>query len=109
MQHLKVTYSYSSVLTFGGCRDDFMVVISHVKDRCSGKARPEKLLFTMAAVKIVEVTLLIASYINCSSTSPHLPPVAPAPCVSPSKKIMELESRSFFPSLLRTTKGPTLL
>uniref|UniRef100_A0A8D2Q929 Pleckstrin homology, MyTH4 and FERM domain containing H1 n=1 Tax=Varanus komodoensis TaxID=61221 RepID=A0A8D2Q929_VARKO len=104
-----VTYSYSSVLTFGGCRDDFMVVISHVKDRCSGKARPEKLLFTMAAVKIVEVTLLIASYINCSSTSPHLPPVAPAPCVSPSKKIMELESRSFFPSLLRTTKGPTLL
>uniref|UniRef100_A0A8D2LX37 Pleckstrin homology, MyTH4 and FERM domain containing H1 n=1 Tax=Varanus komodoensis TaxID=61221 RepID=A0A8D2LX37_VARKO len=50
--HLKVTYSYSSVLTFGGCRDDFMVVISHVKDRCSGKARPEKLLFTMAAVKV---------------------------------------------------------
>lgn len=52
MKHLKLAYSYSSVLTFGGCHDDFMVVVSQVKDRCSGKTTPEKLLFTMAAVKV---------------------------------------------------------
>ncbi|XP_062973619.1 pleckstrin homology domain-containing family H member 1 isoform X2 [Elgaria multicarinata webbii] len=109
--HLKLAFSYSSVLTFGGCHDDFMVVISQVKDRCSGKASPEKLLFTMAAVKIVEVTLLIASYINCCSVTPHLPPASSnSPwSTSPSKKLMELESRSFFPPLHRTTKAPTLL
>ncbi|XP_053241297.1 pleckstrin homology domain-containing family H member 1 isoform X2 [Podarcis raffonei] len=113
--HLKLAYSYSSVLTFGGCHDDFMVVVSQVKDRCSGKTTPEKLLFTMAAVKIAEVTLLMASYINYSSSTPHLSPTPPPQSVSSpwrtssTKKLMELESRSFFPSLPRTTKGPTLL
>ncbi|XP_061467069.1 pleckstrin homology domain-containing family H member 1 isoform X2 [Rhineura floridana] len=112
--HLTLAYSYSSVLTFGGCQDDFMLVVSQV-DRCSGKTTTEKLLFTMAAVKIVEVTLLIASYINCSSSSPHLSPMPPSQSISSpwrtssTKKLMELESRSFFPSLPRTTKGPTLL
>uniref|UniRef100_H9GAG7 Pleckstrin homology, MyTH4 and FERM domain containing H1 n=1 Tax=Anolis carolinensis TaxID=28377 RepID=H9GAG7_ANOCA len=113
--HLKLAYSYSSVLTFGGYHDDFMIVVSQVKDRCSGKANPEKLLFTMASVKIVEVTLLIASYINCCSSTPHLSPGPPAQIISPpwstssAKKLMGHESRSFFPSLPRTTKGPTLL
>ncbi|KAH0620714.1 hypothetical protein JD844_021414 [Phrynosoma platyrhinos] len=113
--HLKLAYSYSSVLTFGGYHDDFMIVVSQVKERCSGKTSPEKLLFTMAAVKIVEVTLLIASYINYCSSMPHLSPASPAQKISSpwsassAKKLMELESRSFFPSLRRTTKGPTLL
>ncbi|XP_042294777.1 pleckstrin homology domain-containing family H member 1 isoform X2 [Sceloporus undulatus] len=113
--HLKLAYSYSSVLTFGGYHDDFMIVVSQMKERCSSKATPEKLLFTMAAVKIVEVTLLIATYINYCSSMPHLSPASPAQIISSpwsassTKKLMELESRSFFPSLPRTTKGPTLL
>nr|XP_056707116.1 pleckstrin homology domain-containing family H member 1 [Euleptes europaea] len=109
--HLKLSYAFSSVLTFGGCHDNFMIVISEVKDRRSGKTAPEKLLFAMAAPMIVEVILLIASYINhCSSTPPP-----PAPSInstwstSSAKKLLEIESRCFFPSLPRTTKGPTLL
>ncbi|XP_077178626.1 pleckstrin homology domain-containing family H member 1 isoform X3 [Paroedura picta] len=47
--HLKLSYAFSSVLTFGGCHDNFMIVISQVKDRSSGKTAPEKLLFAMAA------------------------------------------------------------
>lgn len=52
VQHLKLAYSYSSVLTFGGCQEDFMVVVSQRKDSCSGKTTPEKLLFSMAAPKV---------------------------------------------------------
>ncbi|OWK53550.1 Pleckstrin y domain-containing family H member 1 [Lonchura striata] len=51
--HLKVSYSYSSVLTFGGCRDDFMIVVSKMKERSSGKNSTEKLLFTMAIPKVI--------------------------------------------------------
>ncbi|XP_053130423.1 pleckstrin homology domain-containing family H member 1 isoform X2 [Hemicordylus capensis] len=113
--HLKLAYLYSSVLTFGGCQDDFMVVVTQNKDRRSGKPFPEKLLFTMTAPKIVELTLLIASYINYCSSTPHMSPMATAQTISSSwttsstKKLMELENRSFFPTLPRTTKGPTLL
>uniref|UniRef100_A0A8C5F055 Pleckstrin homology, MyTH4 and FERM domain containing H1 n=1 Tax=Gopherus evgoodei TaxID=1825980 RepID=A0A8C5F055_9SAUR len=92
--HLKLSYAYPSVLTFGGCRDDFMIVVSQGKDRSSGKNSTEKLLFTMAAPKIVEVTLLIASYINYCALTPLLSPA---------------QSQCFFPSMSRTTKGPTLL
>ncbi|XP_060042931.1 pleckstrin homology domain-containing family H member 2 isoform X3 [Erinaceus europaeus] len=56
-----VSHSYKSLMTFGGCRDDFMIVISsaHPKDK-----PPEKLLFAMAKPKVLEITLLMASYIN---------------------------------------------
>ncbi|GIY83075.1 uncharacterized protein CG43867 [Caerostris darwini] len=57
-------YPYSSVMTFGGCRDDFMLVInsqnSTERDTCS----TERLLFTMTKPKILEITLLIADYMN---------------------------------------------
>ncbi|XP_048969240.1 pleckstrin homology domain-containing family H member 1 isoform X3 [Canis lupus dingo] len=46
-----VTYPYSSVMTFGGCRDDFMLVIRSIPDQGSGKGHIEKLLFQMAAPK----------------------------------------------------------
>ncbi|KAL8169566.1 UNVERIFIED_CONTAM: hypothetical protein K2H54_052508 [Gekko kuhli] len=108
--HLKLSYAFSSVLTFGGCYDNFMIVVSQVKDRSSGKTTPEKLLFAMAAPMIVEVTLLIASYINYCST-PH-PPTSSTNSTwstSSAKKLMEIESRCLFPSLPRNTKGPTLL
>ncbi|XP_067413879.1 pleckstrin homology domain-containing family H member 1 isoform X3 [Emydura macquarii macquarii] len=113
--HLKLSYAYRSVLTFGGCRDDFMIVVSQVKDRSSGKNSTEKLLFTMAAPKIVEVTLLIASYINYCALTPLLSPAAPSLSIisplstPPTKKLWETQSQCFFPSVPRTTKGPTLL
>ncbi|KAM9148739.1 pleckstrin homology domain-containing family H member 1 [Pangshura tecta] len=113
--HLKLSYAYLSVLTFGGCRDDFMIVVSQEKDRSSGKKSTEKLLFTMAAPKIVEMTLLIASYINYCALTPLLSPAPPSLSIispmstTPTKKLWEAQSQCFFPSMPRTTKGPTLL
>ncbi|XP_068873731.1 pleckstrin homology domain-containing family H member 1 isoform X2 [Aphelocoma coerulescens] len=107
--HLKVSYSYSSVLTFGGCRDDFMIVVSQMKERNSGKNSTEKLLFTMAIPKIVEATLLIASYINYRSTPSLLSSTQPSRSRTPAKKPWETENQCFFPSMPRSTKGPTLL
>ncbi|XP_039560827.1 pleckstrin homology domain-containing family H member 1 isoform X4 [Passer montanus] len=106
--HLKVSYSYSSVLTFGGCRDDFMIVVSKMKERSSGKNSTEKLLFTMAIPKIVEATLLIASYINYRSTPSLLSSTQPSRSKTPAKP-WETENRCFFTSVPRSTKGPTLL
>ena len=39
-------------MTFGGCRDDFMLVIRSVPDQSSGKGHVEKLIFRMAAPKV---------------------------------------------------------
>uniref|UniRef100_A0A672V5V1 Pleckstrin homology, MyTH4 and FERM domain containing H1 n=1 Tax=Strigops habroptila TaxID=2489341 RepID=A0A672V5V1_STRHB len=107
--HLKVSYSYSSVLTFGGCRDDFMIVVSQMKERSSGKNSTEKLLFTMAIPKIVEATLLIASYINCCSSPSLLSSTQPSRSKTPANKLWETENRCLLPSMPRSTKGPTLL
>ncbi|NXR26524.1 PKHH1 protein, partial [Cinclus mexicanus] len=107
--HLKISYSYSSVLTFGGCRDDFMIVVSQMKERSSGKNSTEKLLFTMAVPKIVEATLLIASYINYRSTPSLLSSTQPSLSKTSAKKPWETENRCFLPSVSRSTKGPTLL
>ncbi|CAM1311332.1 PLEKHH2 (predicted) [Pycnogonum litorale] len=55
-------YPYESVVTFGGCREDFMLVINHHR---SDKNLTEKLLFCgMAKPKIFDLTLLIADYMN---------------------------------------------
>ncbi|XP_042669486.1 pleckstrin homology domain-containing family H member 1 isoform X2 [Centrocercus urophasianus] len=107
--HLKFSYTYSSVLTFGGCRDDFMIVVNQIKERSSGKSSTEKLLFTMAIPKIVEATLLIATYINSRLTTPLLPSAQPSRSTTPANRLWETESRCFFPSMPRSTKGPTLL
>nr|NP_001096860.2 uncharacterized protein Dmel_CG43867, isoform D [Drosophila melanogaster]Q9W5D0.4 RecName: Full=Uncharacterized protein CG43867 [Drosophila melanogaster]ABW09321.2 uncharacterized protein Dmel_CG43867, isoform D [Drosophila melanogaster] len=53
-------YPYSSVMTFGGCQDDFMLVVSHD----DGGGGEQKLLFAMSKPKILEITLLIADYMN---------------------------------------------
>ncbi|XP_017054511.1 uncharacterized protein CG43867 isoform X4 [Drosophila ficusphila] len=53
-------YPYSSVMTFGGCQDDFMLVVS-LDD---GGGCEQKLLFAMSKPKILEITLLIADYMN---------------------------------------------
>uniref|UniRef100_A0A1S4KKL1 PlekhH1, putative n=1 Tax=Ixodes scapularis TaxID=6945 RepID=A0A1S4KKL1_IXOSC len=53
-------YPYSSVMTFGGCRDDFMLVVCPD----DSESLTERLLFVMPKPKILELTLLIADYMN---------------------------------------------
>jgi pleckstrin homology domain-containing family H len=55
-------YPYSSILTFGGCQDDFMVVVG--ADDTLQRGAEQKLLFAMSKPKILEITLLIADYMN---------------------------------------------
>eukprot|EP00062_Callorhinchus_milii_P021013 gi/632977282/ref/XP_007905260.1/ PREDICTED: pleckstrin homology domain-containing family H member 1 isoform X1 [Callorhinchus milii] len=108
-----MNYPYSSVLTFGGCRDDFMMVVSKAKDGNPAKTTVEKLMFTMAKPKILELTLILASYINYSNryllpASPNtLGSHAPPPAFS-ERKLWEIDSKHF-PTMTRTTQGPTLL
>uniref|UniRef100_A0A8B9KE90 Pleckstrin homology domain containing, family H (with MyTH4 domain) member 1 n=1 Tax=Astyanax mexicanus TaxID=7994 RepID=A0A8B9KE90_ASTMX len=52
--HLLVTYPYQSVITFGGCKEDFMVVVSQTKDQALGKRTVDKLGFAMAKPKVKE-------------------------------------------------------
>ncbi|XP_027478506.2 pleckstrin homology domain-containing family H member 2 isoform X2 [Zalophus californianus] len=106
---LIVSYVYKSLMTFGGHQDDFMIVINntHSKDKPT-----EKLLFAMAKPKILEITLLIASYINNfhqqKATFHHLS--APA-LLSAQTRGLEARAVGSQPLLLssRPTKGPTLL
>ncbi|KAM8736149.1 pleckstrin homology domain-containing family H member 1 isoform 1-T3 [Acanthopagrus schlegelii] len=99
--HTLVTYSYQSVITFGGCRDDFMVVTSQQKEPGVGKKSVEKLVFAMAKPKILELTLLMASYMN--HWNPSLPPASHQPLGH-----WDVDGRHF-PAMNYTTKGPTLL
>ncbi|XP_063764073.1 pleckstrin homology domain-containing family H member 1 isoform X2 [Eleginops maclovinus] len=99
--HTLVTYSYQSVITFGGCRDDFMVVTSQQREPGVGKKSVEKLVFVMAKPKILELTLLMASYIN------HWTPGPPLAAQQPLGH-WDVDSRHF-PAMNYTTKGPTLL
>lgn len=65
-------YPYSSVMTFGGCQDDFMLVVS-TDDSIQGTSE-QKLLFAMSKPKILEITLLIADYMNAlGHTCPGTP------------------------------------
>lgn len=66
-------YPYSSVMTFGGCQDDFMLVVG--TDDSAGQGNTEqKLLFAMSKPKILEITLLIADYMNAlGHTCPGTP------------------------------------
>lgn len=57
-QHTLVTYPYQSVITFGGYRDDFMVVTSHQTEPGVGKKSAEKLVFAMAKPKVCLLHLL---------------------------------------------------
>ncbi|XP_021508510.1 pleckstrin homology domain-containing family H member 2 [Meriones unguiculatus] len=105
---LVVSYVYKSLMTFGGYQDDFMVVINtHSKDRPT-----EKLLFAMAKPKILEITLLIASYINNfyqQKTALHhlsAPALLSARTEAPQARVL---GRQPLLANSRPTKGPTLL
>ncbi|XP_072545700.1 pleckstrin homology domain-containing family H member 1 [Salminus brasiliensis] len=109
--HLLVTYPYQSVITFGGCKEDFMVVVSQTKDQALGKRTVDKLVFAMAKPKILELTLLMASYMNYWTSG--LPAAGnqmqPSTLASRGdRKLWDIDSRHF-PSMTYTTKGPTLL
>ena len=55
-------YPYSSVMTFGGSQDDFMLVVG--PEDTLNPNMEQKLLFAMSKPKILEITLLIADYMN---------------------------------------------
>ncbi|XP_022332423.2 pleckstrin homology domain-containing family H member 1-like isoform X4 [Crassostrea virginica] len=65
-------YDYRSVITFGGWKEDFMLVVSQLFESAPHhyEHRTEKLLFIMSKFKILDLTLLIASYINARVQRP---------------------------------------
>uniref|UniRef100_A0A7N9AUC2 Pleckstrin homology domain containing, family H (with MyTH4 domain) member 2 n=1 Tax=Mastacembelus armatus TaxID=205130 RepID=A0A7N9AUC2_9TELE len=108
-----VSHPYKSLMTFGGCKQDFMLVVGQSISASTSKDKPtEKHLFAMDTSKIREITLLISSYINSAhqqkAAAHHLS--APALMVAQpvSLKSKELRSKSP-PTLGRPSKTPTLL
>uniref|UniRef100_A0A8C2JIQ0 Pleckstrin homology domain containing, family H (with MyTH4 domain) member 2 n=1 Tax=Cyprinus carpio TaxID=7962 RepID=A0A8C2JIQ0_CYPCA len=104
------SYPYKSIVTFGACGQDFM--LSSGTNTSKDKST-EKHLFAMAPSKVRDVTLLIASYINCTqqrkAAAHHLS--APALLLALSgemKKSKESRSKSP-PAACRPSKTPTLL
>nr|XP_060610368.1 pleckstrin homology domain-containing family H member 2 [Anolis sagrei ordinatus] len=105
---LIATYLYKNLMTFGGYQDDFMLVVNNVLTQ---EKPTKKLLFTMPRPKILEITLLIASYINSchlqKGSAHHLSaPASLSPQAGRQKSNIGCQ-----PFLLknRPTKGPTLL
>uniref|UniRef100_A0A8C4EP98 Pleckstrin homology domain containing, family H (with MyTH4 domain) member 2 n=1 Tax=Dicentrarchus labrax TaxID=13489 RepID=A0A8C4EP98_DICLA len=108
-----VSHPYKNLMTFGGCKQDFMLVVGQSIGSNTSKDKPtEKHLFAMDVSKIREITLLISSYINSAhqqkAAAHHLS--APALMVAQpiSLKSKELRSKSP-PALGRPSKAPTLL
>ncbi|XP_048152407.1 pleckstrin homology domain-containing family H member 2 isoform X4 [Corvus hawaiiensis] len=105
---LTVTYTYKSLMTFGGYQDDFMLVVNNAQTKDKST---EKHLFAMTKPKILEITLLIASYINnfhqLKGAAHHLS--APALLAPQSgQKLKEMGSQPLL-ATTRPTKCPTLL
>ncbi|GAB1608428.1 pleckstrin homology domain-containing family H member 1-like isoform X1, partial [Argonauta hians] len=59
-------FDYKSVVTFGGWKDDFMLVVNQLIESAPHhyEHRTEKMLFVLPKAKILQLSLLIASYIN---------------------------------------------
>lgn len=55
-------FSYTNFVTFGGCQDDFMLVVNN--PNVNDDDATMKLLFRTSKPKILEITLLIADYMN---------------------------------------------
>lgn len=53
-QRAQSNFTYKSVVTFGGCRDDFMLVVSKRCDASQGHSysKTEKLLFSLSKPKV---------------------------------------------------------
>uniref|UniRef100_A0A8C0A4U0 Pleckstrin homology, MyTH4 and FERM domain containing H2 n=1 Tax=Bos mutus grunniens TaxID=30521 RepID=A0A8C0A4U0_BOSMU len=108
LKRLIVSYVYKSLMTFGGYQDDFMVVINnaHSKDKPT-----EKLIFAMAKPKILEITLLIASYINNFYQQKAVHHLSAPALLSAQTQGCQARVMGSQPLLAnsRPTKGPTLL
>ncbi|XP_016392682.1 pleckstrin homology domain-containing family H member 2-like [Sinocyclocheilus rhinocerous] len=103
------SYPYKSIVTFGACGQDFMLVVTLSSGTNTSKDKStEKHLFAMAPSKVRDVTLLIASYINCTqqqkAAAHHLS--APALLLALSG---EMKKSKFPPAACRPSKAPTLL
>ncbi|XP_054456041.1 pleckstrin homology domain-containing family H member 2 [Anoplopoma fimbria] len=107
------SHSYKNLMTFGGCKQDFMLVVGQSIGGNAGKDKPtEKHLFATDASKIREITLLVSSYINSAhqqkAAAHHLS--APALMVAQPISLKSKELRSKSPPVLgRPSKTPTLL
>ncbi|CAH0561141.1 unnamed protein product [Brassicogethes aeneus] len=64
----RVRYPYTHVLTFGGCQEDFMLVVTQ-----NDQHQSQKLIFALGKPKILELTLLIADYMNLLMNNPGTP------------------------------------
>lgn len=64
----RTRYPYTNVLTFGGCQEDFMLVVTQNDQQPS-----QKLIFNLSKPKILELTLLIADYMNLLINNPGTP------------------------------------
>jgi len=58
---VRLSYEWRQVVTFGGYKEDFMVVVQPDENNCEITKR---YLFAMPQGRVLEVTFLIASYIN---------------------------------------------
>ncbi|XP_035462558.2 pleckstrin homology domain-containing family H member 2 [Scophthalmus maximus] len=108
-----VSHPYKNLMTFGGCKHDFMLVLGQSVGTNTSKDRPtEKHLFAMDNSKIREITLLVSGYINNAhqqkAAAHHLS--APALMVAQPINLKSKELRSKSPPALgRPSKTPTLL
>eukprot|EP00092_Neocalanus_flemingeri_P001971 GFUD01002103.1.p1 GENE.GFUD01002103.1~~GFUD01002103.1.p1 ORF type:complete len:1505 (+),score=292.95 GFUD01002103.1:136-4515(+) len=57
-------YPYPAIVTFGGCQEDFMLVVTSPDRQSTDSITTQKLLFETSKPKILEITLLIADYMN---------------------------------------------
>ncbi|XP_029376696.1 pleckstrin homology domain-containing family H member 2 isoform X2 [Echeneis naucrates] len=122
---LLVSHPYKNLMTFGGCKQDFMLVVGQsggTKDKPT-----EKHLFAMDTSKIREITLLISSYINSAHqqkaaahhlSAPALMVAQPISLKSKDLRSKDLRSKDLRskdlrskspPALRRPSKTPTLL
>ncbi|XP_061646823.1 pleckstrin homology domain-containing family H member 2 isoform X2 [Phyllopteryx taeniolatus] len=107
-----VSHPYKNVMTFGGCKQDFMLVVAQNNGNNTTKDKPsENHTFAMDVSKIREITLLISSYINSAhqqkAAAHHLS--APALMVAQPVSLKCKELRSKSPPALCCSKAPTLL
>uniref|UniRef100_A0A4W4FBF7 Pleckstrin homology domain containing, family H (with MyTH4 domain) member 2 n=1 Tax=Electrophorus electricus TaxID=8005 RepID=A0A4W4FBF7_ELEEL len=108
---LLVSYSFRKILTFGGCRQDFMLVVAQSSGTSPTREKlTRKHLFSMNPSKILELTLLLAGYINSAhqqkSAAHHLS--APALLLG-QPHCGEPCSNSPPAACCRPSKAPTLL
>ena len=68
-------FPYPTIVTFGGCQEDFMLVVSGQMATTTNLPTTERLLFTTSKPRILEMTLLIADYMNMMGQ--HLPKGTP--------------------------------